>query len=141
MKPLLFALAPALFFAGCAQRIPQAPATAPTPNTITARARIVPADYGNTYEFKGDRILRYPDFDVVLVSTEPFHTSIVSSGPAPANREPDGEAFNFEARDRSGKTLASFSWATISGDAGTFTVRGRGYRFGAEDGPLWISGQ
>ena len=39
MKALLFALAPALLSAGCALRIPQDPATAPTPNTITARAR------------------------------------------------------------------------------------------------------
>ena len=133
--PLIIGLG---LLAGCATQLDDSRPVTPTPNTITGQAKIVPADYSKLQPFKGDRILRYPDFDVVLVSTEPSYTPIVAGGQGPASGQPDGQLFNFQARDRSGRKLADFSWTTVSGDVGDFIVRGQAYRFATEDDSLWI---
>lgn len=135
LLPFLFAFA---LLSSCGLQDRKSPPTSPTPNTITDQAKIVPADYHKPQPFQGDRILRYPDFDVVLVSTEPSYTPVVAGGAGPESGQPDGQLFNFQARDRSGSKLADFSWTTVSGDVGDFIVRGQAYRFSADDGSLWI---
>lgn len=108
-----------LLLAACATSEPADPEPAgrPIPNLVSSRAAIIPTNYGELATFTGDRILRYPHFDLLF-----FGTKLNPSGPLPAH------LLNFELRSPDGRAVKSISWHPLSGDSDPITFNGQPYR-------------
>lgn len=119
MKGFIFFVLVALLGAGCVSN--QNVESEIRPNTVAADAEITSASYNEPADYRGNRVLRYPDFDVVFLSeevAEQFGTTISYK--------------KFEIRNRSGEKIGEFGWSSISGDTGSFTINAKEYRFSAD---------
>ena len=123
-----FALAATLLLASCAPSAPPEPVGRPIAQTFSAQPAIINAAYGASARFQGDKILRYPHFDLLFLGTR-----LDSAAPLAAH------VLNFEVRNPSRSQSSTISWHPSSGDSSTFSIEGRSYRFGVEDDQVCIS--
>ena len=123
-----FALAATLLLASCAPSAPPEPVGRPIAQTFSAQPAIINAAYGASARFQGDKILRYPHFDLLFLGTR-----LDSAAPLAAH------VLKFEVRNPSRSQSSTIAWHPSSGDSSTFSIEGRSYRFGVEDDQVYIS--
>ena len=129
MNVLLFTtLTAALRLAACATPESTQPAGRPLENPISYQAAVVPSSYGLPTSFLGNKLLRYPHFDLIFLGT-----TLDQSRSFPAH------LLRFQARNSSGRAVALFTWHPASGDSDSFFLDGRRYQFTVDVDTLQIS--
>ena len=123
-----FPLVATLLLAGCAPPAPPESAGRPIVQTFSAHPAIINAAYGASVSFQGDKILRYPHFDLLFLGTRLDSAGLLTA-----------HVLNFEVRTPSRSQSSTIAWHPNSGDSSTFSIEGRSYRFGVEDDQIYIS--
>jgi len=127
---LLLSVTLPLLLGGCGETpsAPPEPVGRPIVQTFSAHPSIIKAAYGASVSFQGDKILRYPHFDLLFLGTR-----LDSASPLAAH------VLTFEVRKTSRSQSITIAWHPNSGDSSTFSIEGRSYRFGVEDDQIYIS--